>query len=92
MTAMTPRQAFEAGVISRDQFEAYQIQAGAAEQLEVFIAEWQDSYRRQLVKFAAIICGCPRRFTWSGDGAGVAPQASCPLHSQMFLDPADYGM
>lgn len=63
----------------REAYDAYNAAAEAAE----------EELRQALIRFAPMICGCTRTFAW---GSGIAPQASCPLHSQQFLRFEDLGL
>lgn len=40
-------------------------------------------FARQIVKFGAILCNCPKRFDWDD----VAPTWGCIVHGQNHWDP-----
>lgn len=50
---------------------------------EFAVAEEQ---RRQLIKFAAVACGCSRRYAW---GDPQPPQLGCIVHGQLVISVQD---
>lgn len=50
---------------------------------ELAVAEEQ---RRQLTRFAAVACGCSRRYDWGGP---QPPQLECIIHGQLVISVQD---
>lgn len=44
----------------------------------------EQHHREQLIRFAAVTCGCPPWWAWRD---GVPPQMECRLHSTVMVTP-----
>jgi len=74
---MTPEQAFENGLIDREQLAGAQAQALA----QRMIMEQEIENRRQVVRFAAILCTCS---PWH-DRENPHPAAGCMVHGNVMV-------